>query len=127
VAEKSEPIVGPPDAIEKRSLRFNYIKSRFFRVVHVDGAYGGLAGRGYITAALYNERLAIPQITEAQIGSDGSVSSEQVIESKQHVVREVEVELILDLPSARVFARWLNEKADALEQLLIQSGSQGND
>ena len=109
---------------ESRTVRFNYIKSNFFRVVHVDGAYGGLAGRGYITAAIYNERRAIPSVTESTLSPEGQFSEENILESKTDIVREVEVELIFDLVAAKQFAEWLRQKAEMMEQLLMEQKDQ---
>lgn len=42
-------------------IRFNYIKSAQFRVIHADGAIGGVTPNGFIHMALFNERAAIPR------------------------------------------------------------------
>ena len=42
-------------------MRFFYLKNPAFRVVHVDGAVGGVTPRGRIPMAVYSERPAIPQ------------------------------------------------------------------
>jgi hypothetical protein len=41
-------------------IEFDFIKSNFFRVIHVDGAFGGLSPNGFVHMALYSERRAIP-------------------------------------------------------------------
>jgi hypothetical protein len=88
-----QPAKPIPDAI-----RFHYIKSRHFRVIHVDGAYGGVSGRGYIHAAVYNERSPIPVITEAQVLDGSRLGKEEPIEVKRHAVREVEADLLFGPP-----------------------------
>lgn len=90
-----------------KSLRFHFVKSQFFRAIHVDGAFGGLTPRGYIHAAIYNERRAIPQITEAIIETNATISKEVTIETKADIVREIEADLIFDVPAAEEFAKWL--------------------
>ena len=48
------------DQKEKRA-RFDYIKSQFFRSVHVDGVFGGVIPSGKsIRMSIWNERWPIP-------------------------------------------------------------------
>ena len=86
------------------------LRSSFFRVIHVDGAFGGLTGRGYINAALYSERRAVPRVTEQKYNENGLVGTEQIIRSRQNVVREVEVDVMLDYGAAVAIRDWLDRK-----------------
>lgn len=65
--------------VEGEKLNFHYIKSRHFRVIHADGAFGGVTAKGYIHFAFYNERGAIPRITEVNIKADGTTSKEKTL------------------------------------------------
>ena len=53
------------DSERKRpdKIRFHYLKSPHFMTVHVDGAIGGPTPRGLLHAAVYAERVAIPNST----------------------------------------------------------------
>jgi hypothetical protein len=95
----------PPDTI-----RFHYLKAPFFRTIHVDGAVGSITARGYIHAAIYSERKSIPHITEQKYTDDTPVGKEVVVRARQHVVREMEVDLVFDYRSAIEFRDWLNRK-----------------
>src|SRR3989304_8127727 len=97
---------------EPKKLRFHYIKSNNFRVVHVDGAHGGITPHGYIFFCVYNDRAPIPQVTVHGIDNDGSVTVEIPDEriSKDGIVREVEVGLVMDLATAERLPRGLREK-----------------
>ena len=92
-------------------VRFFYIKSNFFRVVHMDGAIGGLTPRGLIHCAVYNERAAIPQVTEHPI-DDNRLGPEEAVEGKKGLVREVEVDLLMTRPVAEELRDWLTARIE---------------
>jgi hypothetical protein len=102
----------------KTELRFDYIKSGQFRVVHVDGAHGGLTPKGQgIQIAFYNERFAIPR-SEVYPLSDGKLDENpKDVEKRDAIVREVEVEVLMDVDVARSLHRWLGEKIASAESL----------
>ncbi len=104
----------PPERIE-----FHYIKGSAFRVVHADGVWGGPTSRGYITMAFYSERSPIPQSLVHEV-TEGKLGPEVERVTKKGVVREVDVEVMIDLDLAKSFQRWLTEKIEALEQLQSQ-------
>jgi hypothetical protein len=109
----------PSDQIE-----VYYHKSNFFRVVHSDGCYGGINPRGMINCGFYSERGAIPLRTTIQL-TDGQPSSETVVESKQGLVRELEVDVTMDLNAAASFYNWLRVQMEVLRQQLKFQTSNG--
>ena len=101
------------------SIDFHYIKSNSFRVVHADGVWGGPTPRGYLTMAFYSERHPIPQKLTHELKPEGTLGDPIVRETKQGVVREVEVEVVLDLEMAKGMFEWLKEKIEALDNLRV--------
>ena len=101
----------------RTSIKFNYIKSSQFRVVHADGAYGGITPRGYIHASLYSERRPLPQTTEVPILPGDQLGEERALVQKEDMVRELEVGVIMDLVAAKAFHDWLGKKIKAAEEL----------
>jgi hypothetical protein len=91
------------------SVNISYIKSNFFRVVYAEGAFGGVSPRGQISFALYNERIPIPKQGQATLGPDGKLS-EVPTDTRDGMVREVEVEVIMSIAEAAELARWLGDK-----------------
>jgi hypothetical protein len=84
-------------------VAFEYIKSQSFRVVRADGAVGGITPQGFVHAALYSERLAIPQKIMHRISSDGRLG-EQVPErtvTRGSIIREMEIDLFLSADTAQ--------------------------
>ncbi len=102
----------------REPIRFHYIKSNGFRVVHVDGAIGSLTPRGLIHAALYSERIPIPRMVAQSVAQDGSLGSPVEQEVRQGVVREVEVSLLLDRHAAEAFRNWLSEQIAEFDRAL---------
>lgn len=115
MAEKKVSKVSTP----KKEIKFNYIKSNFFRVVHVDGAWGGITAQGKIHMTFYNERVPIPQQTIQPITPEGTLGNEDESRriTKQDFVRELEVDAVMDLEVAKVLVSWLNGKIRAAEKL----------
>ena len=102
-----------------KNIEFHYIKSNGFRVVHADGVWGGATPRGYITMSFYSERFPIPRgIThELKPPEQHTLGKEIARNIKEGLVREVEVEVMIDLEMAQSLIPWLKEKIDILEAL----------
>ena len=98
------------------SIHFHYVKSNSFKVVHCDGVWGGTTPRGYITMSVYSERAPIPQRLTLEVTSTGRIGEEVHRNSKEGIVREVDVEIIMDLDMARSMAEWLRDHVDFLEK-----------
>ena len=98
-------------------IRFHYIKANGFRVIHIDGAHGGITPRGAIFAALYSERSPIPETTTHPIAEDGTLGEENKEDRKarEGIVREVEVGIMMDLGSAEAFHQWLGNHIKTLK------------
>jgi hypothetical protein len=116
--------VSEPESQKKEvpsRLLYHWIKSGLFRVVHADGAYGGISSRGFLHFALYNERAAIPRVSERDItvSEDGSVSAgpERTTDSREGLVREVEVEIMMDYRTAVEFLEWFEQKVGILRKM----------
>lgn len=115
-------------------IKFNYIKSQFFRVIHVDGIYGGVNTNLDIHVAVFNERSPIPKESIYRVKEDGSLGDE-ILEkriSRDGIIREVESDLIMDLSTAQALVKWLQEKIELTKKILeerrkkkVKNGSRG--
>lgn len=104
---------------EAGRIRFDYIKSNYFRVIHIDGVFGGNAPRaGLIHMAIWNERWPIPKQSTFEFNPNGQLGKEIEEErvTRDAIVREVECLLIMDITNAKVIRDWLNEKIANLEK-----------
>jgi hypothetical protein len=110
-----------PDTTIPSSVKFHFIKSNFFRVVHADGAIGGLTPSRQIFISVYNERAAIPKIIEMNISPDGHLGEEISREGKEGLVREMEMGIILNGHAAELLAETLLESVKALKESMRES------
>jgi hypothetical protein len=98
-------------------VRFDFIKSNAFRVVHADGIWGGPTPNGLLLMAFFNERVSIPtQVTHA-VKPDGSLGPETERIRRSAIVREVEVAVMLNPHVARSIRDWLTDKLEKLEKM----------
>jgi len=97
-------------------IKFDYIKSNQFRVIHVDGAHGGVSPKGLIQMAFFSERAPIPK-RETYSLEQGKLGQRKKVEQRDAIVREVEVETLIDLQVAKVIVQWLGEKIKQAENL----------
>lgn len=112
------------DATEgTETLEFHVLKSPHFRVLHVDGAMGGLTPGGLLHAAVYSERGAIPTLVEAIVAPDGSVVSQEVKASRRGVVREIDADLVMSIQTAIEFRDWLDKTIKRFEEISASNGS----
>lgn len=116
-AEKTTGKSSNIDILTQDKITFDYIKSNQFRVIRIDGAHGGIAPKGHaIQMALFSERLPIPRketyrLKEGQLGEKIDEATEQ----REAVIREVEVEALMDIETARAISDWLNAKIKQIE------------
>jgi hypothetical protein len=104
---------------DKTTVEFHYIKSNEFRVVHVDGAMGGITPAGLIFVSLYSERPAIPQVMVHEVTEEGQIGPERLEErvGKKGVVREIEVGATMSLETAINFVKWLQDRIDLVNKV----------
>ena len=101
-------------------IKFDYLKSNLFRTVHSDGVIGGITPPGNVHMSFFCERLAIPRriIFKADINKRSSImklGQEIGRETRDSIVREMEVDVIMDLAAARNLHNWLEDRIKELE------------
>lgn len=106
------------------NIKFHYIKSKDFRVIHGDGAWGGMTPRGYITIGFYSERNPIPQELTHEVNADGQLGPIVQRKTKEGIVREMEVEVIVDLDAAKSLIQWLQNHVNILSEHVSPKGEQ---
>jgi len=110
---ETEPQPPKPDD----AIRFYFEKGNFFRVIHADGAHGGLTPDGqYITMNLYNERQPIPKHQDYIPSGERLVAVEPPYK-RDGIIREVEVSVVMNLETATVLNQWLADKIQSLQHI----------
>lgn len=105
---------------KKRKIKIHYLKSNFFRVIHMDGVFGGLSPQGALSVGIYSERRPLPDLVIQELDEEtGQLGKEVKRVSKDGVLRELEANLIIDLEVARTFRDWLTRHLEQAEQLKV--------
>ncbi len=101
-----------------RRVTINYIKSNFFRVIHVDGITGGITPSSDIYMTLFSERFSIPKKLVFELDSEGSVESEIVEERDDldSVIREIDVNAVMKVETAKALVEWLQNMIALAEE-----------
>lgn len=103
------------------NIGIKYMKSHFFRVVHADGAFGGIGPRGDVHMSVYSERYALPDRGTLHPGEIGTLERREEIETSGQIVRELECDIVFDYVTAVGLRNWLNDKIKELQNLIKQA------
>src|SRR5207247_773121 len=101
-----------PESGLPSSIAFHYVKSNYFRVIHVNGAFGGFSPDGDLFLSIYSERPTLPDVTVQTVESTGQLGAEIIEQRKgrEGIVRELEAGLAMNVRTARSLVQWLNER-----------------
>lgn len=101
-------------ASEKDKVKFHYIKGNFFRVIHMDGVFGGLSPTGDIFASIFSQRPPIPTLTVQPVKENGELGDELMEERavKEGIVREMELGIVMRPEVAESLIKWLQAKVE---------------
>lgn len=110
----------PPgiDLLAKKA-KYDLLKSNNFRVVYVDGVFGGVGPRGMIHMTLFNTRWPIPTRMVHSLNEEGAIADELHDErqSRDAMVRELEIEVVMDTEAAIRLREWLERHLKTAIQL----------
>jgi len=118
LAPREASALATDERSETPEITFHFIKSNFFRVFHVDGAWGGITPSGLIEINFYSERFPIPRQIFHPILPGGRLGNEfqERRVSKEGLVREIEAGAMMDLNTAKSVRDWLNDQIKVLEE-----------
>lgn len=118
MAEEQGPQVdkGATESAEQ-TIDIHYEKSNLFRVIPVEGAYGGLTPHGKILMSVFNERWPLPKVVTHKYDGAGHLGKEVDRISREGVYREVETALLMDIETAKVIRDWLGTKIEQSDEL----------
>lgn len=105
-------------APEERTAIFHYIKSNYFRVVFAEGVIGSPSQSGDgVRISFFNSRTPLPLQVHNRLDKDGRIGEEISVIGRPGVVREVEVEVVLNIDAAKVVRDWLATRIDEAEKV----------
>ena len=99
-------------------IEFHFEKANFFRVIHVDGAFGGVSpGNQLIHMSVFSERQPIPKLIVQRVshGVLGEEISEKRV-GKSGIFREIEADLVMSVDIAIAIRGWLDEKINQIQK-----------
>jgi hypothetical protein len=108
-----------PDTVE-----IEYVKSPVYRVIHVDGAWGGATGAANIRMGVYSEGAKAPDKEIVHITDDKETKETLPATGPIRVTREIEADLVMSLAVAKAVHQWLGSKIDNLEEAVSEAGRQ---
>lgn len=92
-------------------ITFDFVRSRNFRVVHSNGAWGGITPAQELSITFYSERLPLPDSVTHSIESD-RLGPEIARDSTRNIRRECEVEVMMSMQEAVSLHRWLGSQIE---------------
>lgn len=115
---KKEPAAAN-DVPTRLQMPVHFIKSSCFRVVHANGVWYGGDNQSNLHLTFFNERNPIPKKVVVNVDERGAVIGEEVSQriSKQGIVREMEVDVVLSLQVAQELYMTLGENLKAFQSV----------
>ena len=92
-------------------IRFDFVRSPFFRVVHSNGAWGGITPHQELSVTFYSERLSLPRHITHQV-TQGGLGPEISRDSTKNIQREYEVEVLMSMNEAVNLHQWIGVKIE---------------
>ena len=99
-------------AAKPDDVTFHYLKGPDFRTIHIDGAIGGITPSNFLHIAFYCERAVIPRTITQKFNEDGTVGDEIERTGKEGVVRQMEIDIIVNENTAKTVRVWLDLKLE---------------
>jgi len=107
---------------DDKKIKFYYQKANLFRVIHADGAWGGLTPDLQVFFSLFNTRPPIPQVLGFDIQGDGMPLQERqdMTVAKDGLMREVEVGVVMSPENVQALIDFLKGRLEAAQQIKSQ-------
>jgi hypothetical protein len=108
-------------------LPIHFIKSTQFRVIHANGVWFGGDMQQNLHLTFFNERNPIPRKLVLNVNSKGIILGEDITkrDTKEGVVREMEIDVVLSLQAAMELHKSLGENLKAFQKM--KSGKHKNE
>jgi hypothetical protein len=110
-----------PEKKAASKIKFNYVKSNLFRVIHADGAVVALSPSQDITINLFSQRFSTPDEVIIDFDDEGIAISETTIVNIDEenidnvVIREIDTLAVMSLEAARRLVFQLQEILEEYE------------
>ena len=99
------------------SVRFTRRESSQFRLMHVDGFYGGPAPSGMLYIQVFTLLPPMPTEIVQEISPNGTVGRELSRQVEVAIEHRVEAGLLMSEDVTRALRDWLSQQLEALESI----------
>lgn len=106
----------------KKSVKFCFKQDDDYRLVPVNGVWGGVSPRGDIKVDFFYESYTVPDEITQVIAPDGKLEEELQRKQSALLQRTVLVGMMLTADQAESIGRWLQEKAREHRRLARTKG-----
>jgi hypothetical protein len=100
-----------------QTVDFHFVKSSAFRVVHCDGVWGGIAPTGLVHVSIFSERAPIPTRVTHALTEQGTFGPEIARHVESGLLREVEVDVVMNIEVAKFVRDWLGARIKEFDEL----------
>ena len=100
-------------------FKIKYKKSNSYKMVPVNGVWGGLDGKGNITCEFFVEKVDHPEFTKLVVDEKNRAVKEEGIQRKttEGIVREFQVGMTLEPHLAKTIGEWLLTKVNEFDKI----------
>ena len=102
-----------------KTVTFEYKVSPKYSVYAVNGVHGGLTPKGEILMNVFFERHSIPEEITHELNPNGVLGRQVGRKHREAIVRDVAFGLSMTAETARSVAKWLNDRADDFDRLIV--------
>lgn len=100
-----------------KSVTFIYQKTPNYHAYNVDGVFGGLSPKDKIFIEFFSEKFATPTVEKHDLLENGTLGKITEKEQEKGIIREIEMGVYLDIPTAISLANWLNQRIEQFKEL----------
>jgi len=101
--------------MSEQKIDTHFIKNNDFRTILTTSVYGGITINGLINANFCVDRTVIPLKTVSTI--EGVTLAEKQRESKEGIIKEVQIGVLMDITMAKQTIDWLQKQIKQVEEL----------
>jgi hypothetical protein len=100
-----------------QKIKFDYIKTPQFRIIHADGAIVSVLPSG-LTVTFFSERMPIPKRVVHEITAEGNLGPEIMAERdvRDTIIRDTEVVVSMSIERAKALSDVLNRYIGLYEE-----------
>jgi hypothetical protein len=105
-----------------RKITFRFEKDEDYRLIPVNGVWGGVTPRSDILVDFFHESLALPEVVAHAVTPGGELGEEIRRSPTGEIRRKVLVGMVLTAEQAESIGLWLLEKARQVRERTLKNG-----